>query len=42
VYARLGKKEEARKWAVEARVLAEQHGQKEFAAAIQKELEKLR
>ena len=41
-YARLGKKDEALKWATDAQQLAQQHGQKELAAAIQKELEKLK
>jgi tetratricopeptide (TPR) repeat protein len=41
-YARLGKKAEALKWATDARQLAEQHGQRELAAAIQKDLEKLK
>ena len=41
-YARLGKTAEALKWATDAQQLAEQHGQKELAAAIQKELEKLK
>ena len=41
-YARLGKKDEAIKWATEAMQLAQEHGQKDFAAAVQRELEKLK
>ena len=41
-YARLGRKDEAVKWATDAKELAQQHGQTDFAAAIQRELEKLK
>ncbi len=41
-YARLGKKDDAIKWASEAKQLAQQLGQNDFAAAIERELEKLK
>jgi tetratricopeptide (TPR) repeat protein len=41
-YARLGKKDLAIKWATDAGQLAQQYGQTDLAAAIQRELEKLK
>ena len=41
-YARLGKKDEAVKWATEARQLAQEFGQNDLAVAIGRELEKLK
>jgi tetratricopeptide (TPR) repeat protein len=41
-HVRAGRKDEGAKWALEAKRLAVQYGQNELAAAIQKELEKLR
>ena len=41
-YARVGKKDLAIKWATDAGQLAQQYGQSDLAAAIQRELEKLK